>query len=71
MIWRISESQASLLIGDRVRAADDMQVTWADTSLARQYLDWKPVVDLEKGLRMTIEWAQERESQDETRFVTR
>ena len=71
MIWRISESQASLLIGDRVRAADDMQVTWADTSLARQYLDWEPVVDLEKGLRMTIDWAQERESQDETKFVTR
>lgn len=69
-IWRISESQAALLIGDRIRAADDMQVTWADTTLARKYLDWKPCVDLEKGLRITIEWAQERESQAETSFVT-
>lgn len=59
MIWRISETGAALLIGTRVRADDDMQVTWAKISLALEYLGWEPHVSLEDGLRRTIHWAKE------------
>jgi UDP-glucose 4-epimerase len=57
MIWKISSSSASLNVGVRARRDDDMQVTRADSSLARQCLGWSPKVDLETGLRATIEWA--------------
>jgi len=56
MIWRISGTGATLLIGGRSRSDNDMQMTWADPSLARTHLGWEPRVDLESGLRITIEW---------------
>lgn len=57
MIWSVSNSSASLNVGVRARKNDEMQVTWADSSLARQYLGWSPRVDLETGLRAMIDWA--------------
>jgi len=35
---------------------DDPTQRRPDISLAKQYLDWSPVVDLDEGLRKTIEW---------------
>lgn len=57
MIWRISESSAPLFVGERPRRVDEMEVTWADSTLARDSLGWHSLVDLEQGLRATIEWA--------------
>ncbi|WP_034261377.1 NAD-dependent epimerase/dehydratase family protein [Actinospica robiniae] len=38
------------------RPVDDPGLRRPDISLAGAVLDWKPSVDLEKGLRMTIDW---------------
>ena len=34
----------------------DMKVTWADVSKAKKILCWQPRVDLEEGLKKTVEW---------------
>ncbi|MBI4394401.1 MAG: SDR family NAD(P)-dependent oxidoreductase [Euryarchaeota archaeon] len=34
----------------------DVQATWADISKAKKLLDWKPQVDLDTGLRATVDW---------------
>jgi nucleoside-diphosphate-sugar epimerase len=57
MIWRISRSSAPLMVGQRVRRNDDMDVTWADSSLAEELLSWRSSTDLETGLTATVEWA--------------
>jgi UDP-glucose 4-epimerase len=36
--------------------AGDVQRNFADTSKARRMLGWKPEVDLDEGLRRTVEW---------------
>lgn len=38
------------------RRAGDVQRNFADTSKARRMLGWKPEVDLDEGLRRTVEW---------------
>jgi dTDP-glucose 4,6-dehydratase len=35
---------------------DDPKVRQPDISRARRLLDWEPKVDVERGLRETIEW---------------
>jgi nucleoside-diphosphate-sugar epimerase len=62
LIWRLSESRAPLLIGARPAPAEETHDTWADISLARRLLDWEPQVELESGLRATIQWARENSS---------
>lgn len=57
MIWNISNTSAALKVGSRGRKSDEMQVTWSDSSLALKDLGWSAKVDLEAGLRATIEWA--------------
>lgn len=57
MIWRLSGTKAELQIGARPAPPEELHDTWADISRARELLDWEPRVDLETGLRMTIEWA--------------
>lgn len=37
----------------------DIKHSYADISLARQYLDYQPVVEFEEGLRRTIKWYQQ------------
>jgi dTDP-glucose 4,6-dehydratase len=39
------------------RPVDDPDVRRPDISLARRTLGWEPVVDLDEGLRRTVEWA--------------
>lgn len=68
-IWKISESKGSLVIGKRPRREDDMDVTWSDSSLARDLLGWQPHVDLENGLRATIEWARALESRSQSKLA--
>src|SRR3954469_13789581 len=36
---------------------DDPQVRQPDISLARELLGWEPTIELEDGLRLTLEWA--------------
>jgi UDP-glucose 4-epimerase len=57
LIWRLSESEAPLRIGARPAPAEELHDTWADITLARRLLHWKPEVSLENGLRDTIESA--------------
>jgi len=37
----------------------DMKATWADIQKAQTLLGWKPQVDLEEGIRRTVEWTLE------------
>ena len=37
----------------------DMKETWADIEKAERLLGWKPEVDLDEGLRRTVEWYKE------------
>jgi nucleoside-diphosphate-sugar epimerase len=62
LIWRLSESRAPLLVGARPAPAEETHDTWADISLARRLLGWEPQVELEDGLRATIQWAREKSS---------
>ncbi|MCX7994531.1 MAG: SDR family NAD(P)-dependent oxidoreductase [candidate division WOR-3 bacterium] len=34
----------------------DLKATWADIKKARLMLGWKPVINLEEGIKMTIDW---------------
>jgi len=36
-----------------------MKATWADIQKAQSLLGWKPEVDLEEGIRRTVEWTLE------------
>lgn len=56
LIWKLSESRAPLLVGERPAMPDETHDTWADIKLAEQLLNWKPRTSLEDGLRATIEW---------------
>ena len=57
MIWRLSGTTAELQIGARPAPPEELHDTWADISRARELLKWEPRVDLETGLRQTIDWA--------------
>lgn len=57
LIWRLSETNAQLSIGARAARTEELFDTWADIKAAREQLDWEPRVDLETGLRATIEGA--------------
>lgn len=58
LIWELTGTQASLLIGARNNAADQFSDTWADIALARELLGWEPKTDLITGLRITIRHAE-------------
>ena len=34
----------------------DMQATWADINKARELFGWEPQVNLEEGIKRTVEW---------------
>ena len=34
----------------------DLKATWADISKAKNLLNWKPDINLEEGIKMTVEW---------------
>ena len=34
----------------------DMKETWADISKAKKILNWQPEVDVDEGLRLTVDW---------------
>lgn len=61
-VARIAELLAELVTGERVvplRAAPrpgDVQRHYADTTKARRLLGFAPTVDIETGLRRTVEW---------------
>ena len=63
MIWRISGSDAAMMVGERLRGSDEMDITWADSSLADELLGWRATTDLEAGLTATIDWARSPVSQ--------
>ncbi|MBL8014025.1 MAG: GDP-mannose 4,6-dehydratase [Candidatus Omnitrophica bacterium] len=37
----------------------DMKATWADISKARNVLGWQPTIDVQEGIRRTVEWYQQ------------
>lgn len=55
LIWRITGAKAPLQIGARPAAAHELYDTCADLTLARELLGWSPRVNLETGLRMTLD----------------
>ncbi|MGB7922116.1 MAG: NAD(P)-dependent oxidoreductase [Pyrinomonadaceae bacterium] len=69
LIWQLSESRAPLLMGARPAPAAETHDTWADITLARRLLRWEPQVEVESGLRATIQWARERSSSHEASHV--
>lgn len=40
----------------------DMKATWADISKAKKLLAWEPEVDIEEGIKKTVEWYKENRS---------
>jgi len=40
----------------------DMSASWADTSKARQLLNWQPRITLEEGLPILVNWYRENRS---------
>jgi len=60
LVWRLAESAAPLQIGARPAAAHELFDTCADITLARELLGWTPRVELESGLRRTVEFLQGR-----------
>jgi nucleoside-diphosphate-sugar epimerase len=34
----------------------DMKATWADINKARELFGWEPQVNLEEGIKRTVEW---------------
>jgi nucleoside-diphosphate-sugar epimerase len=59
-IWKMTETQAPLLIGARHAGPEKLYDTWADITLARQMLGWEPMIDLDTGLQQTIGWARKQ-----------
>ena len=59
-IWKLTETQAPLLIGARHAAPEKLYDTWADITLAQRVLGWEPMIDLDTGLRETIGWARQQ-----------
>lgn len=37
----------------------DMKSTWADITKAKELLDWQPQIDLEEGIKRTVQWTKE------------
>jgi dTDP-glucose 4,6-dehydratase len=54
LIEEMLENPAEIQQHDSVPA--DMRATWADIQKAKNLLGWKPKVDLNAGLKSTIEW---------------
>ncbi|MFD4368497.1 UDP-glucuronic acid decarboxylase family protein [Rhodococcus sp. NPDC058521] len=57
-IRTITDSRCDII--EVAPAADDPQRRCPDITRARSLLDWSPVVDVDTGLRRTIEWVRER-----------
>ena len=55
MIAAAAGSRSEIIFKER--PVDDPEVRCPDISLAREVLGWEPRVPLQKGLRLTIEWA--------------
>ena len=53
-ILRVSGSRSEITFGPL--PTDDPKVRQPDIGRARQLLGWEPTVDVEEGLRRTIEW---------------
>ena len=54
MIVKLADSRSELVFIPL--PADDPKVRQPDISRARSLLGWEPRVDVESGLRQTIEW---------------
>ena len=37
----------------------DMKATWADIDKANKYLDWQPEIDLDEGIKRTVQWSKD------------
>jgi len=58
-IWRLTDTNAPLLIGARVAGQEELHDTWADITLAKRLLEWEPRVGLETGLRRAVDFARD------------
>ncbi len=57
LIWELTGAQSPLLVGARSAPPEELYDTWADTATARRLLKWEASVNLEEGLRRTIEFS--------------
>jgi dTDP-glucose 4,6-dehydratase len=55
-----SSSQITFVHPQDIRIKDDPKVRQPDIGKARRILNWEPKVNLEQGLRQTIDWFRER-----------
>jgi dTDP-glucose 4,6-dehydratase len=57
LIWRLSGTDAPLMMGARSAGATELHDTWADITRAEEMMGWRPQVPLEEGLKRMIAWA--------------
>ena len=55
LIEKYSERKACFRYKEFHKA--DIKATWADISKADKLLDWQPQINLEEGIKLTVEWA--------------
>jgi dTDP-glucose 4,6-dehydratase len=58
-IVRLSGSRSEIVFTPL--PVDDPKIRQPDIGRARRLLGWEPAVDVEEGLRTTIEWFREKE----------
>jgi len=62
-IATLTETRSSLEIGDLPYRPTEIWRMYADSSRARELLGWEPRMGLEQGLKRTIDWFRDYESQ--------
>ena len=57
-VIRLIEAEVgrTAIIRHQERHPADPMITWADTTRAQDLLGWAPSVDIEEGIRRTVEW---------------
>lgn len=69
LLWRYAGAEAQLQIGARPAPPHELFDTCADITLARELLGWAPRVELEPGLRRTVELLRGVEGRRDSRIT--
>jgi nucleoside-diphosphate-sugar epimerase len=58
-VAELTDTKSSLEIGVLPNRPTEIWRMYADNTRAREILDWQPSINLEEGLKRTIEWFRE------------